>query len=367
MTSRERLKRAFKCQETDRMPVRLWGVDPFTRREDATWQPLYDLCEQWGLDYIRNGPVKMNYEGEAVPSHSETRDGPRPDIIETETVIETPAGPLTALFHRNRDGSPGYTAKHYLETVEDARRWLSIPVRKGTLDPEPFREFAARSGDGGLQMIGIGEAMYSIQALMGSEVFGFWLIEERDLLHEMVDRAYAGIEEIVKQALAADLGDAFGWVGPELCIPPLASPAHFREYCFDYDKRLIDMMHEAGKLVWVHCHGDMNPVLEGFIEMGVDCLNPIEPPPIGKLTLAEAKQRCGGRMCLDGGIQNGDFQLLTPAQMVRRVEEVVAQGKPGYGFILCPTSDPGTWPTLSDRIIENHVAFVETAMRLAEY
>ena len=28
MTSRERLMRAFKCEETDRMPVRLWGVDP---------------------------------------------------------------------------------------------------------------------------------------------------------------------------------------------------------------------------------------------------------------------------------------------------------------------------------------------------
>ena len=33
----------------------------------------------------------------------------------------------------------------------------------------------------------------------------------------------------------------------------------------------------------------------------------------------------------------------------------MAQGKPGGGFILCPTSDPGTWPKLNDRIIENHV------------
>lgn len=367
MTSRERLTRAFKCQETDRMPVRLWGVDPFAPRADETWQPLYELCHRHELDYIRNGPVEMHYEGEDVPSHSEERQGPRPDILETETVIETPDGPLTTLFHRNKDGSPGYTAKHFIETVEDARRWLSIPVRKGRLNPEPFREFAENSGEGGLQMIGIGQAMYAIQAMMGSEVFGFWLMEEQGLLHEMIDRAYQGIEEIVKATLAESLGDCYGWVGPELCIPPLASPAHFHEYCLEYDQPLIDMIHDAGKLVWVHCHGDMNPVLEGFMEMGVDCLNPIEPPPIGKLTLADAKRRCGGRMCLDGGIQNGDFQLLTPSQMVRRVEEVVAQGKPGYGFILCPTSDPGTWPTLNDTIIENHVAFVETAMRLAGY
>ena len=349
------------------MPVRLWGVDPFVPRGDETWKPLYALCEKWGIDYIRNGPVTMTYDGEDLPSSSEERESSKVGMREHTTTLQTPAGPITQMYYQPVNGSPGYVAKHYIESLEDARRWLSIPVRKGTLDPAPYREFVAQSGEGGLRMIGIGEAMYSVQAMIGSEVFGFWLMEEKGLLHELIGRAYAGIQDTVKQCLAADMGDAYGYVGPELCIPPLAAPAHFREFCFAYDKPLHDLIHDAGKLVWVHCHGDMNPVLEDFVEMGVDCLNPIEPPPIGKLTLTEAKQRCGGRMCLDGGIQNGDFQLLTPAQMVRRTEEVIAQGKPGGGFILCPTSDPGTWVTLSERIIENHVAFVETAMRLAEY
>lgn len=367
MTSRERLKRAFRCQETDRMPVRLWGVDPYYRRPDPSWQPLYELCGRYELDYIRHGPLKIDYEEQDIPRYSEERPGPHEGVKDIVTVWETPQGPLTSVFRKPIDGSPGRMIKHLIETVEEAQRWLSIPRRQGRLDPQPYREFAAKSGEEALQMVPIGHAMYSVQALMGSEIFGYWLKEERELLHEMISRAYEDIEDIVKQALAADLGDAFGWVGPELCIPPLASPADFREFCVAYDTRLIAMIHEAGKLVWVHCHGDMNPVLEDFIAMGVDCLNPIEPPPVGQLTLAEAKKRCAGRMCLDGGIQNGDFQLLTPEQMARRTEEVIAEGKPGYGFILCPTSDPTTWPVLTERIIENHKVFVETAIRLAPY
>lgn len=53
--------------------------------------------------------------------------------------------------------------------------------------------------------------------------------------------------------------------------------------------------------------------------------------------------------------------------MVRRVAQVIADGEPGGGFILCPTSDPSTRSALSDTITENHIAFVETAMRLGGY
>jgi uroporphyrinogen decarboxylase len=232
---------------------------------------------------------------------------------------------------------------------------------------ESFFELERTSGDRALLMVGLSEPMYSVQALMGSETFGFWLMDERELLHEMVDRAYRQIEDTAKHYLAQGIGDAYGWVGPELCIPPLASPRDFQEFVSDYDRPLIDLVHDADKLIWVHCHGDMNPVLEDFVDMGVDCLNPIEPPPVGRLTLAEAKRRVAGCMCLEGGVQNGDFELLEPEEMVRVVEEAVAQGKPGGGFILSSTSTPTTWTFLSERLIANHRAFIETGARLAVY
>ena len=286
---------------------------------------------------------------------------------EVETSLETPAGPLKQVSYQPRSGAAGYIKSHYVETVEDARRWLSIPRPRASVGVGSYFELERATNDRAMLMVGLGEAIYTVQALMGSELFGFWLKDERELLREMTEAAYSAIEDLAKQYLAAGVGDAYGWVGPELCIPPLASPDDFREFVTPYDGRLVDLIHESGKLVWVHCHGDMDPVLEDFADMGVDCLNPIEPPPAGDLTLAEAKQRVAGRMCLDGGIQDGDFDLLSPREITLKTEAVVAEGKPGGGFILCPTSSPSTWVSQTDRHIANFRAYVETACRLAPY
>lgn len=369
MSSRERLLRVFRRQEVDRMPIRLWGVDPMFPEDRPSWQPLYELAEKYALDYIRSwSPSAEERDPPVVTSHtSERRQSDKLNMWEQESVIETPAGPISQVVYVPKDGSPGYVKKPYIESIEDANRWLSIPAPEPQFKADSYFEFERKSGDGALLMVGVGHAMYGVQALMGSETFGFWLMGERELLHEMVNKEFLSLERAIKRYLAQGVGDCFGWVGPELCIPPLASPRDFDEFVTAYDRRIIDLIHDAGKLVWVHCHGDMDPVLEGFIEMGVDCLNPIEPPPIGHLTLAEAKRRCGGRMSLDGGVQNGDFDLLQPDEMVQVVEETVAQGKPGGGFILCPTSTPTTWVELNDLHIANHRAFVETAARLAPY
>ncbi len=368
LSSRERLRRVFGCQPTDRMPIRLWGVDPMFPYGSPTWEPLYEMTERYQLDIIRSwAPAAEERDQPVVHSTSERRESGRPHLWEIETVLQTPAGPLTQIHCQPKDGGPGYVTKHYLDTVEDARRWLSIPQPAPQFRVDSYFDLEKKSGDRALLMVGLAEPMYSVQAMMGSETFGYWLMDERPLLHELVDRAYAGIEATAKRFLAHGVGDTYGWVGPELCIPPLASVRDFREFVFEYDRRIIDLVHDAGKTVWIHCHGDMSPVLEEFVAMGVDCLNPIEPPPIGKITLAQAKQRVAGRMCLEGGIEDGDFHLKQPDEMARITEDVVAQGKPGGGFILCPSSSPNTSPSLNDLQIANYRAFVETGIRLASY
>ncbi|MBI3920997.1 MAG: hypothetical protein HY318_06205 [Armatimonadetes bacterium] len=351
------------------MPVRLWGVDPMFPSGNPTWAPLYQITEEFQVDIFRSwAPTRDEWDPHLAPVTSERKESDKPDLWEDTVIMQTPKGPLTASWYVPKDGSPGYQKKHYIETVEDAKRWLSIPsqVSMGE-NADSYWELERKSEDRALLFIGLAEAMYAVQAQMGSETFGYWLYDERQLLHEMIDKAYNDIERQVKHYLSFGIGDAYGWVGPELCIPPLASLKDFQEFVFDYDKRIIDLIHDAGKLVWVHCHGDINPVLEGFVEMGIDCLNPIEPPPTGKLTLAEAKQRCDGKMSLEGGVQDGDFDLLNPEQMIPVVEDTIAQGKPGGCFILSPTSSPSTWPRLNERHVANYRAFVEAGIRLGRY
>ncbi|MCM8817441.1 MAG: hypothetical protein NC913_08050 [Candidatus Omnitrophica bacterium] len=366
MTPRGRLIRVFRCQEVDRMPIRLWGVDPmFPDRDD--WKLLYQLTEKYELEIIR--PWR--------PSKEEQPDLPYSQIVEEKvlqekgvkeitTTIYTPAGPLKSIFCEPLSGAPGYTLKHFIESPDDARKWLSMPDT-GLPAVNSYFELERKTGGRAMLMVGLDEAMYAVQRQMGSEIFGYWLYDERELLKEMIDRAFLGIEKLVKHYLSHNLGDAYGWVGPELCIPPLASVKDFYEFVVSYDKKIIDLVHEAGKLTWIHCHGDMKPVINGFIEMGLDCLNPIEPPPVGKITLAEAKGICKGKMCLEGGIEDGIFYTKTPHEIRDITIETINQGKPGGGFILCPTSSPNTAAKLSDQVIENYRIFIETAVSLRDY
>ena len=371
MSGRERLLRVFRRQETDRMPIWMWGVDPMHRStKPPSWGPLYDMVERHDLEIMRRwSPQPPATAGAATPPAPERSQAASPGMWEERHTMATPKGDLTQIRWVPKDGSPGYAVKDYIKSVEDAEKWLSLPheIAVPDVETDSYFELRQKTGDRTMLMVGVGEAMYSIQSMLGSETFALFLIEERDLLHEMIGRAYERIENLIKYYLAHDVGDCFGWVGPELCIPPLASPRDFREFVTRYDKPIIDLIHDAGKLVWVHCHGDMKPVLIDFVEMGVDCLNPIEPPPIGGLTLAEAKERIGGRMTLDGGVQNGWFDTMEPDEMEAAVEEIVAMGKPGGCYIYGQTSDPGTWVSLSEKQLANFEVFVETAVRLREY
>ncbi|MCM8769787.1 MAG: hypothetical protein NC911_09030 [Candidatus Omnitrophica bacterium] len=365
MTCRERLIRVFKRQEVDRMPIRLWGVDPLTPRDD--WATLYCLIEKYDLEMIRTWSPGPD-EWPVSPIVKKTEKGPVKDgQQEVKNIWETPKGPLVEVFCSFVDGSPGRHVKYLIETPEDAEKYLSLPEYLALPKVNSYWALEKKSGEQAMLMVGIDQAMYSIQRLMGSETFGYWLYDHRELLHLMIRRSFRYLKRLVRHYLENNLGDAYGWVGPELCIPPLASVTDFYDFVVRYDREIASLIHEFGKLVWVHCHGDMSEVLKGFIELGVDCLNPIEPPPVGRITLAEAKEICSGRMALEGNVEDGAFDCLKPEQMKALVAETINQGKPGGGFILCPTSSPTTWPKLPAHVETNYRVFVETAVTMRDY
>ncbi|MBT4814111.1 MAG: hypothetical protein HON70_00350, partial [Lentisphaerae bacterium] len=224
LSCRERLKRVFRCEPVDRMPIRIWGVDPMFPAKRAGWEHLYEMTEKHELDIFRSwSPSAEEADPPAFQSRSERRESTKADMWESVSVMETPKGDLTLVRYQPKDGSPGYCKKHYIETVEDARKWLSIPLRKPAFRCDSYAELERRTSDRALMMISLGHPMYAVNGLMGSELFGYWLVDERPLLHEMISRAYDRTVATTKRYLAHDVGDAYGWCGPELCIPPLAS------------------------------------------------------------------------------------------------------------------------------------------------
>ena len=100
---------------------------------------------------------------------------------------------------------------------------------------------------------------------MGSELLAIWSIEERELLTEMVEMMFQRCYDFVKHLVESGVGPVFESAGQELATPPLLSPDDFRDFVVKYDKPLIDLVHEHGGLVHIHCHGNLDADLDDFV------------------------------------------------------------------------------------------------------
>lgn len=370
MTRRERMAAIFAGRTPDRPAVKVWGADP-------RW-----ACTHPGFERVRQRAVEKTdlllgagapfhvYAGRHAERLISSREEPTdsPEWVHVVTTWHTPLGDLREVFRKSTCGRPGYEHEYLLKEPADIRRLLAMPYEPFAFDPAPYREADAVVGDRGLVLFGLDHAMYALQRLIGSENFALWSLEADALLLEAMQCFAGRIAAHARAAGESGLGQAvFGWVGPELCIPPLMSPAAFDRYVTALDQPLIDAIHEGGGRVWVHCHGKMRPVLGRFADMGVDVLNPIEPPPMGDVTMAEAFALSGGRLALEGGVETHDLMTASPERVADQVHTVLAAGAaPDRRLILCPSSGYTESVTPSEEEIRNWLLFIDEGFRVAE-
>ena len=62
-----------------------------------------------------------------------------------------------------------------------------------------------------------------------------------------------------------------------------------------YDKPIADLIHNAGGPLHIHSHGPLKRCAALFHRIGADVLHPIEAPPMGNVTLREAKGSPAGQ------------------------------------------------------------------------
>ena len=370
MTSRERLVTALRGETPDRVPIWAWDIHPWLGKVHPSIQPVVDAYLDRGdiMHWWSPGAGIFLTASDKVAIHTETRPSPHRGYREQLTTIDTPGGTLTQAFHLSTDGKPGYQSKYLLETEEDVEKLLSIPYVPPQPDCAAFFPLRDELGDRGLMMVAVpSDPMYSINSLIGSETFAIWSIEKRGTIERLLAEFLRRLKDWVAWVVSQEVGPLFGYVGPELCIPPLQSPRDFEEWVVGPDREINDILHAAGGMVLVHCHGRMDAVLEGFVRLHADALHPIEPPPMGDVTLAEAKRRVGRDLCLIGNIQEHDIETLPTNVFREMVRETVYAGMPDGGFILSATATPFGWSHLEPLARDNWIAMLDTALEIGTY
>ena len=368
MTRRERLETIFAGRTPDRPAVKIWGADPRHPADNPGFERVRQMAVAKTDLFVGAGSPFHIYAGQqagqCIESHEEPTDSP--DWVHVVTTYHTPEGDLREVFRKSTRSRPGYEHEYLLKEPADIRKLLSLPYAPYPFDAADFRMADAAVGDGGIALFGLDHAMYAVQRLIGSENFALWSLSDGDLLLEAMTVFAGRVQAHARAAIEVGLGRAiFGWVGPELCIPPLMSPRSFDAYVFDLDRPLVDLIHNACGRVWVHCHGKMRPVLPRFVDMGVDVLNPIEPPPMGDLTMAQAFALAGDRIGLEGGVETHDLMTATRAHIHEAVHAVLDAGW-GRRLILGPSSGYYESVTPTEHEIENWLYFIDEGVRYAE-
>lgn len=305
MTSRERVRRAIAFSGPDRVPI-FHGVLPGA--VDRHGERLRALFERYPSDFVgQSGRYRSTEES---PHHQQGLDRDEWGCTWVN-VIGGVEGQVRV--HPLADWG---ALKDYRPPDPCAGHWGDPEAR-----PEPDRYWLMSGGGGRLF-----ERMHFLrgyQALLCDIAEGRpEVVALRDVV---LDHTLRRLEQqLVYQADGISFMDDWG-CQDRLMIRPevwrdLFKPAY---------KRIVDMVHAAGKHFYFHTDGYTLEILPDLIEIGVDVIN----PQFSCMDLERVAEVCAGRVCISSDI---DRQHLlprgTPKEVrahVRKVVELFGGAKGG--------------------------------------
>jgi uroporphyrinogen decarboxylase len=197
----------------------------------------------------------------------------------------------------------------------------------------------------GADAIKAGILMNSLQ-MRGYDKFFMDLVLDREFAEALMDRILATLKTMWTRYLEA--------VGPYVQIvyltddlgsqsSLLVSPRMFRQFLKPRMKELHDHIKSLADVkLMFHTDGAVLPLVEDFLDMNVDILNPVQTSVSGLQDTFALKEQYGDRLCFHGAI---DVQQLMPNATPEELEYEVARriydlGRRG-GYILAPCHNIG--------------------------
>jgi uroporphyrinogen decarboxylase len=382
MTSRERVLAAINHEEADRVPIVI-GVSNATGIKMDTYQGIKRLV---GIDapdnYIYGWPELGTAEiDEATMQrlHSDVR-GVR-DIHPAETLKRNrerePHSPfIDSWGSGQKEIEPGvwFPGIHPLspataiEDIEAYPGWpdMSDPTRIAHVK-ERARQLAEQNEYAIMATPWLLFPFERAFAMQGMDVFLLNMAMHpeftRALLHKITEvcKSLMGpfLEELGGNVDIIKIGDDLG-TQDSLLI----SPKMYREVLKPLHADYIQFIKERTKAkVFFHTDGDVFPLIDDFIEIGVDILNPIQTSA-GKMSdLDGLKQHYGKNIVFCGGIDTHNILPHgSPEEVRHEVRRVLQKLGPGGGYMLASVHT-----IMNDVPSENVLAMVDAVEEFGHY
>ena len=163
---------------------------------------------------------------------------------------------------------------------------------------------------------------------MGLEPFSMALYDDPGLIEEILGRYVAFAKRTIE--VYCDLGVDVIWCFDDFAYKtgPMFSPLTFREVVLPIVRRATD----AIGVPWIfHSDGNLFPVMDDLLSLGMSGLHPIEPEA---MDLAEAKRILAGKACVIGNISVDLLARGTPQEIHEAVRAALEVGAPGGGYMI---------------------------------
>ena len=136
-----------------------------------------------------------------------------------------------------------------------------------------------------------------------------------------------------------------------------------KEFSLPAMARLTRIFKQAGILTSLHCCGKERAIVELAAATDLDCIDPLEVPPMGDCDLGEIKAEFGAKLALKGNLHTTEVMLrLDPAGVEREARKCLAAAMTGGGFILGTGDQCGR-----DTPEANIVKLVEVCEKYGQY
>ena len=362
MTPRNRMLKTTRGETADRVPLELAGFHYQSRAGvEKVADPLRrDIAERIfdESDYRATHPSHINRSLATPPQRMrhETKSLPNGET-ESRTIIDTPKGELTAIRRTVRSAGTSWQVKYPVETRDDIDKIASVPWELPSgLAPPDANKLPDDSEERLILSTTISSPFVCVAGMMDYQWFLELCATDMPLMKELTEICRQRVLDCVK-ALLSGPGIDYVWLGgSEWVTPPMASPRVYDELVQEQERDVISYIHDnSDAVVHVHCHGHVRDALPKVIERGGDYLEPVEPPPDGDITMAEAKEQADGRVTLGGNVE---CRLLCnePADTVEAATRAAFEGGKRR-FVLRPTEGPS--PRLTEREHANYMRMID--------
>lgn len=198
--------------------------------------------------------------------------------------------------------------------------------------------------------------------LVGMEKFFKLLIKKPSFAEKLLEVAFNYSYALAQEAI--EIGADIIFCGDDLAYKKglMVSLDHFQKFMQPYYSKMIKLVNNTEDVYFVkHTDGNIWKLIQPFINMGIDGINPLEP--VAGMDIEEVKDKYGDQVCLIGNIDCGD--LLSkgePGEVKEVVEDTISKAAPGGGYILASSNE-----IHSAVKPENFRTMIETAKKYGVY